>query len=285
MVPCRQHWPPRGERAAGAWCSITRDRLGGRKAAKTTGAARRGGPQWLPAPAAVSGPSSPARQHSSGPREHSTNRNVDTTAARSCAGRLHRTRVAMSSTHHRGLALLTVGLLVPLQLLGAVTAADPAVFVWDSQGELSALQQVRTDTAAVPGALTLALSSNLSSEPTASLETATGVGHGSSLAVGDFNGDGLDDIISGQPQTNGGNGAVVIHYADPSGGFGAGLMWTSGPPLARTGAALASADFNSDGFDDVAVGAPDHSPVGFSVAGQVRVFNGTAVGLDLASAW
>lgn len=87
-----------------------------------------------------------------------------------------------------------------------------------------------------------------------------------SLAVGDFNGDGLDELATGIPEDNGpttafvvDGGAVVVHQYSATTGLGpvkfvrqsAGL---DAPEVGDTfGYALASCDFDQDGFDDLAV--------------------------------
>jgi FG-GAP repeat len=153
-------------------------------------------------------------------------------------------------------------------------------------------------------------------------------GSSSGIARGDFNGDGIGDLAIGVPfediaSANGGTiqdaGGVNIIYgsttglnseAGPSDQF-LGYAQTNG----RAGTALASGDFNGDGFSDLAVGAPfDDVPVDTSAvipfvisniadgssntidisetippapaikviqdAGRVHIFYGSAAGLD-----
>jgi hypothetical protein len=156
-------------------------------------------------------------------------------------------------------------------------------------------------------------------------------GSSSGIARGDFNGDGIGDLAIGVPfediaDAKGGTiqdaGGVNIIY-----GSAAGLSSGAGPgdqfigyakTNGRAGTALASGDFNDDGFSDLAVGAPfDDVPidttspivpfvessirdgssntidVGESIpvtdekvtqdAGRVHVFYGSAGGLDVES--
>jgi hypothetical protein len=92
-------------------------------------------------------------------------------------------------------------------------------------------------------------------------------GMGSSLAIGDVNGDGLDDLIAGAPAADSevalaaglvlifegdqvvyseeaSNADVILHGMTANGGFGAGLL---------------VADFNGDGTDDIFSTAPSES--------------------------
>jgi hypothetical protein len=87
---------------------------------------------------------------------------------------------------------------------------------------------------------------------------------GATVAVGDFNGDGLDEIVAG---INLGSGNFALRYDN---GFN--LAQIIGLPPASTpgvGLPLSTADFNGDGLDDLAVG----------VNGAVGVFFGPSLGL------
>ena len=132
-------------------------------------------------------------------------------------------------------------------------------------------------------------------------ETASQDDHfGSALATGDFDADGFDDLAIGIPGRRvvlGGGaiadaaGAILVIYGAAS-GLDAGdvaylhrdVTGFEGAAAAddELGAALAVGDFDADGFDDLAVGAPGDDVVGFDDNGAVNVLYGAAAGLSLA---
>ncbi len=88
---------------------------------------------------------------------------------------------------------------------------------------------------------------------------------GNDLVAGDFDGDGFDDLAVGVPGENSGRGAVNVIYGS-SGSLNANgnQRWsqqqddiTGGAERNnRFGSAVDAADYNADGFDDLAVGLP-----------------------------
>ncbi|MFF1453664.1 FG-GAP-like repeat-containing protein [Streptomyces sp. NPDC058274] len=125
----------------------------------------------------------------------------------------------------------------------------------------------------------------------------------SALAAGDFNGDGHDDLALGEcreiadeniddpcgPETLAKGGGIHIHYGNPAGTpFGSRAQTlnqdTPGVPGAaengdRFGAALAVADINHDGRDDLIAGAPGEAIASTAGAGAAWLLHGGAQGL------
>jgi len=147
-----------------------------------------------------------------------------------------------------------------------------------------------------PGGLTGAGSQFLNQDSPNVEGTAEANAHfGSALAAGDFNHDGFCDLAVGIPGATctalSEAGAVQILYGSPTGLSAANdqLLNEDTPGMTGTceagdhlGSALAAADFNGDGFADLAIGVPDQD-VGSAVdAGGVDVLYGSASGLAAA---
>jgi len=118
---------------------------------------------------------------------------------------------------------------------------------------------------------------------------------GYAFAVGDFNGDGADDLATGMPLDDGptdnplaDSGSVVVRYST----VGDGLTTNPSQVYIRQAApvdppdsgdgfgyALAACDVNHDGKDDLAIGIPGEDHLGRSNAGAVELHLGTSSGL------
>ena len=117
-----------------------------------------------------------------------------------------------------------------------------------------------------------------------------------SLAAGDFNGDGYDDLAAGNPGESVGSidnaGAINIIYGSAYGLVTSGNFILTEDDLGIFGVAqendifataLAAADFDRDGDDDLAIGIPNQDlGVGTIIAnaGALFIVNGSDSGLD-----
>ena len=73
---------------------------------------------------------------------------------------------------------------------------------------------------------------------------------------GDFNGDGLDDLVIGAASFVVGHGGFLLHYGSPA-GLSPVAQWTERTPGDRgVGTSVSFGDFDRDGFSDLLVGDP-----------------------------
>ncbi|RMG55578.1 MAG: hypothetical protein D6723_02425 [Acidobacteria bacterium] len=105
--------------------------------------------------------------------------------------------------------------------------------------------------------------------------------YGWALTTGDLNGDGLDEIVVGGQNVEvlgtEGAGQVFVYFGSRSfrGTLGMTLISPRVERAGEFGNALISADFNGDGYDDVAVAATGQSVGNAANAGQVFLFFGS----------
>lgn len=115
---------------------------------------------------------------------------------------------------------------------------------------------------------------------------------GASVASGDFDNDGFDDLAIGVPGDivagHAEAGSVNVLYGSASGLAATGSEWwhqdrgavpNAAEPGDHFGLALAAADFDADGRDDLAIGSPDEVVTRVTGAGSVTVLRGCACGL------
>jgi hypothetical protein len=104
----------------------------------------------------------------------------------------------------------------------------------------------------------------------------------------DFDGNGVADLAVGVPGENGASGAVHVLYGASSGLSATGSDFFTG--TGGFGLSLAAADFDADGFADLAVGAPNadltssDGTVTVFGAGEVHVLYGSSSGLSTSGA-
>jgi hypothetical protein len=121
---------------------------------------------------------------------------------------------------------------------------------------------------------------------------AAGANFGWSLAAGDFDNNGYDDLAIGAHHdtvnTLGAAGSVSVIYGSTGGLtkagddlFHRGTPGIAGAPGAgdRFGSALAAGDFDNDGFDELAIGVPFDDVGSKESAGSVQVLRGGSNGL------
>jgi hypothetical protein len=175
-----------------------------------------------------------------------------------------------------GFSDLAIG--APTESLGTINQAGAVSVLYATPSGLtgSGSQLFTQNTPGVPGA----------AEP--------GDQFGSALTTGDFDHDGFADLAVGASLEDAGTirdaGAVTVLYGS------AGGLTTIGSQLFtqvagaveaedRFGSALATGDFNNNGFADLAAGAPLENVGTAADAGAVSVLYGAASGLTASGGW
>lgn len=103
-------------------------------------------------------------------------------------------------------------------------------------------------------------------------------GFGGAVAVvSDVNGDGFDDVAIGAPESVSSTGYAELYYGAADGIMTPAIWAGTGSQVGDLyGAAVGGADFDNDGYADVAIGAPGFDPVGLTDAGAVYIYTGAS---------
>jgi hypothetical protein len=178
---------------------------------------------------------------------------------------------------------------VPFESVGSIQYAGGVEVIYGSSGGLSATSP-RADQFWTQD------STNIEDSAEAEVNERLGDNFGRSLASGDFNGDGRDDLAIGVPGEDVGSisdaGGVEVIYGSSDGlsatSARADQFWTQdsadindhADDSDEFGWSLASGDFNNDGRDDLAIGVQGESVGSIQAAGGVEVIYGSSGGLS-----
>ncbi len=199
--------------------------------------------------------------------------------------------LSVRSAHPRLLRSLLL-LLLPIVLL----VLAPLLFV-DAQEPTAAVQPA--ETGGTDGPRLTSVGARLITLATEGIagDSVENAGFGSALAIGDFDGDGIGDLVIGVPDVNVDEhryaGAVYVLYGASNGPSSIGSQYITQDMLGsyepaeyydQFDASFAVGDFNGDGFDDLAIGAPYESFGSMAFAGAINVLYGSPDGIQTTGA-
>ncbi len=121
-------------------------------------------------------------------------------------------------------------------------------------------------------------SSGLSTTASTTLAGSTSSYFGYSVSgIGDVNNDSYDDVAVGSPAYSSNQGRVYVYHGSSSGTSSTAATTINGNPMSYTGAAVSwVGDVNSDGYDDLAAGAPYNG----GNNGSVFIYLGSSSGVS-----
>lgn len=170
-----------------------------------------------------------------------------------------------------------VALGVAYEDIGGTANAGSVLLLWGSTTGLTS-----------PSGLTSALSQN---EPGMDGSPEAQDLFGFDLAWGRFDNDCYDDLVIGIPSDDDGAtddaGTIQVFYGSSTGFttnddavIGRSQLGGTAEADSQFGAAVAAGDFDGDGYDDVAIGAPYGTSGGVPQAGSINVVYGSSTGLN-----
>jgi glycosylphosphatidylinositol phospholipase D len=105
---------------------------------------------------------------------------------------------------------------------------------------------------------------------------------GTSMATGDLNKDGYDDIVVGSPESNSRKGSVYIFYGNHKSSLKNPIRLNyNGRPNSRFGQSVQIVDLNLDGYDDLVVGIPGNNGLPSMIyGGELWIYFGSKNGIN-----
>ncbi|MCK5268013.1 MAG: FG-GAP repeat protein, partial [Spirochaetes bacterium] len=112
------------------------------------------------------------------------------------------------------------------------------------------------------------------------LNGSANIGFGNSIATGDVNGDGYDDLAIGAPDYSNDTGRTFIYHGSAYGIQSSIARTITGESSSEFGCSLCFGDIDADGYSDLIVGATKYN----NSDGRVYIFYGKPGGIDKDSA-